>query len=339
MEHTCALIDSGDVQCWGNGSSGQNGVQDTTFTSPSSSINFGSGPKPVKIVAGYSHTCALFPDSGIKCWGYNVNGQLGQGNQANFINSSSELTSHPPVDLGTERKAVDVFARGHHTCAILDNHDLKCWGYNNQGQLGQADQDSRGHTPGTLGDDLPPVSLGTNRKVIDVVMGPFNTCALLDDGLAKCFGANDKGQSGQAGADVIGPADGQSGDGLLSLSLGTNTIAQALATGLAHTCALLDGIVKCFGDGGQGALGNEVSGAYGPTTGNMGDYLSPVNFGTDLKAVQVVAGENHTCVLTQLGWVKCWGNSGLGQLGLETNAPQGKTSGTMGDHLDFIRLW
>ena len=101
-----------------------------------------------------------------KCWGMNMNGMLGYGDRNNRGDGSNEMgDSLPYVDLGTGRTAVaiatgDYMAFGH-TCAILDNDAVKCWGHNMWGRLGYGDTNDRGDMPNQMGDNLPYVDLGS----------------------------------------------------------------------------------------------------------------------------------------------------------------------------------
>ena len=103
----------------------------------------------------------------------------------------------PAVDLGTGRTATAVAAGENHTCAVLDNGTVKCWGLNSGGQLGLGDTDPRGDDPNEMGDKLPPVSLGTGRTATAVTAGGLQACARLDNNTTKCWGFNSQGQLGQ----------------------------------------------------------------------------------------------------------------------------------------------
>jgi alpha-tubulin suppressor-like RCC1 family protein len=130
---------------------------------------------------GQYHTCAILDDGSLKCWGRNFNGELGLG-------STTTQNTPQTVNLGTGRTAVSVSAGGYHTCAILDDGSLKCWGSNNAGQLGIAS---------TIAQNTPQlVNLGTGRTAVSVDLGNSNTCVILDDGTLKCWGQGTSGQLG-----------------------------------------------------------------------------------------------------------------------------------------------
>ncbi|MDP7373808.1 MAG: hypothetical protein QF588_07995, partial [Candidatus Poseidoniaceae archaeon] len=135
--HTCAILDNGDLKCWGRDQYGQLGDggsnPGTDLNAPSSTaIDLGSGRTAVAVSSGYLHTCAILDNGDLKCWGGDSDGQLGDGGS----NTQTLEPSSTPVNLGSGRTAVAVSAGTSHTCAILDNGDLKCWGENGQGQLG-----------------------------------------------------------------------------------------------------------------------------------------------------------------------------------------------------------
>merc|ERR1712003_219236 len=94
-------------------------------------------------------------------------GQLGYGDISDRGDDSSEMGDFlPAVDLGTGRSAKSLAAGGHHTCAILDTNDFKCWGWNDYGQLGYGDKGARGDNSSEMGNVIPAVDVGTGRHVV-----------------------------------------------------------------------------------------------------------------------------------------------------------------------------
>ena len=94
---------------------------------------------------------------------------------------------NPPPPQYIVRKTSMVSVGEGHTCAILDDKSVKCWGHNSNGQLGLGDKNNRGDNSGEMGDNLPAVDLGTGRVATVVsARGYFHTCALLDDTSVKC---------------------------------------------------------------------------------------------------------------------------------------------------------
>jgi E3 ubiquitin-protein ligase HERC3 len=185
----------------------------------------------IQIASGGAHTCAILDNHDLKCWGDNSDGQLGLETlrvpcppdspsqcQPPFDNRGDQPGEMgdrlPPVNLGTGRIPLSISAGGAHTCALLDNHTVKCWGDNRFRQLGLGDMNNRGDEPGEMGDNLPPVNLGTGRTALSVVAGIVHTCALLDDHTVKCWGYNFEGALGLGDSNNRGDKPGEMGDGV-----------------------------------------------------------------------------------------------------------------------------
>jgi alpha-tubulin suppressor-like RCC1 family protein len=239
------------------------------------------------IAAGGSHACALTNVGAVKCWGANNYGQLGNNtfnNGGNFI----------PVDVNGLSSGVQAISAGaSHTCAISVGGAAKCWGANYWGQLGN---NSTTYSP------IPTDVSGLNSGVQQISAGPGHTCAVTSTGGITCWGVNGAGQLGNnSTATSLIPV------GVIGLGSGV----QAVTTGGAHTCALtVSGGVKCWGFNYSGQLGNNST------------ISSPIPLDvTGLSSgVQALAASNnaHTCVITNVGGVKCWGYNVSGQLGNNT---------------------
>lgn len=282
-DHTCARLSDGRVKCWGNSYYGQLGYGDTSSrgVAPEQmgdslpAVDLGEGRTARKIAAGANYTCALLDDFGLKCWGDNYNGQLGQGHADAVGNAADQMGDNlPPIDLGVGRVAIDVFAGYNHTCAILDDSALKCWGYNGFGQLGQADTAPRGDNAGEMGDALLAIDVGMDRTAVGVALGYENSCVLLDNHDVKCWGYGSYGMPGQGTTDAWGDQIYEMGDFLPIVPLGVGRSAQKLTAGNYHACALLvDGGVKCWGYNSEGELGQGHSDHRGNAPDQMGDNL------------------------------------------------------------------
>ena len=144
-------------------------------------MGLGDGRSAQAVGLGGYHTCAILDDDSLKCWGSNGSGRLGDG---------SGLSSSTPVavNLGDGRTAEAVGLGNYHTCAILDDDSLKCWGSNGSGRLGDGTTTNRS-TP-------VAVNLGDGRTAKAISLGNQHTCAILDDDSLKCWGGNDSGQVG-----------------------------------------------------------------------------------------------------------------------------------------------
>src|SRR5437879_6216812 len=243
--HTCALLGDGTVQCWGVGDSGQRG--DGTFnnisTVPVAVVGLSNA---VAVAARGYHSCALLLGDGtVWCWGRNVDGQLGNGTRAPVDCSPGSCGSSTPVRVGGITGAAAVIAGFYHTCALLGDGTVQCWGRNAEGQLGDGS---------SIGTRAPTRVIGITGAL--AVSGGFqHTCALLSDGTVQCWGRNAEGQLG----------DGTTTSSSTPVRVGGVTGAVAVSAGILHTCALLaNGTVKCWGavGNGFGQLGN------GATTGS-----------------------------------------------------------------------
>ena len=315
FEHTCAILDSGEVNCWGSGTYGQPGygntntIGDDETPGSAGAVNLGAGPAATSITAGSQHTCAILDNGEVSCWGDGTYGQLGYGN-TNSIGDDETPGSAGAVNLGAGRTATSITAGGYHTCAILDNGEVRCWGYGFRGRLGYGNSD-------TIGDDETPasagaVNLGAGRTATSIAAGFEHTCAILDNGEVICWGSGASGRLGYGNTDTIG--DNETPDSAGVVDLGAGRTATSITAGYDHTCAILDNAeVSCWGLGSSGTLG------YG-NTNSIGDDETPgsagaVNLGAGRTATSITAGRYHTCAILDNGELSCWGLSRDGRLG------------------------
>jgi alpha-tubulin suppressor-like RCC1 family protein len=347
-DHTCALLSSGVVKCWGRNGDGQLGLGDTNSRGDGanemgdnlSAVDLGSGVTVIAIAAGGYHTCALLSSGAVKCWGYNYTGALGSGNYSNDLGDQpGEMgTNLPAVNLGSGVTATAIAAGLYHTCALLSSDAVKCWGENDDGQLGLGDRNRRGVFLDQMGDNLSAVNLGSGVTATAIAAGQYHTCALLSSGAVKCWGENGDGQLGLGDTNSRGDGANEMGDNLLTVDLGSGVTATAIVGGHLHTCALLStGTVTCWGDDAVAQLGQGAGVTYdnrGDGPGEMGSSLVAVNLGSGVTATAIAAGQYHTCALLSRGAVKCWGENWDGQLGLgDSPGRRGYTPRRMGDGL------
>jgi formylglycine-generating enzyme required for sulfatase activity/alpha-tubulin suppressor-like RCC1 family protein len=280
--HTCALTIGGGVKCWGGNLYGQLGDGRTSYyrLTPVDVSGLTSGVKA--IAAGGSHTCALISGGGVKCWGYNVVGQLGDG---------TTTTRYTPVDVSGLNSGVIALSAGmYHTCALTANGGVKCWGGNLFGQLGDGTTSNYRHTPVDVS--------GLTSGVIALAAGGWFTCALTNLGGVKCWGDNLYGQLG----------DGTTTDRSTPVGVsGLTGEVNALSGGGEHTCALTGDGATCWGRNYYGQLGDG-------TTSNRFTPVDVSNITSSLTTLSA-GGEGHTCAVTEGGGVKCWGRNDYGQLG------------------------
>ncbi len=242
-------------------------------------VALGVGKTANAIVTGDAHTCVRLTDGSVKCWGYNLYGQLGLGDGTNRGSLAAAMgDTLPTVKLGMGKTAKILAAGAYHTCAVLNDDALKCWGFNTYGQLGAGDTTTRGLAAVQMGDSLLPVALGTGKTAKAVTAGDGHTCALLSDDGIKCWGRNADGQLGLGDTANRGNGVGKMGDDLPLVALGAGTTQKAVVAGDFHNCALSsNGAVKCWGKNANGQLGLGDAATRGDGVGKMGDDLPLVS--------------------------------------------------------------
>ena len=288
--HTCALLVNKTVKCWGDSRYGQlgRGISYSLSSIPSTALDLNYNVK--QLVAGGYHTCVLFENGRVKCWGRNNHGQLGLGHTTNVGDSSLTLPKNIPF-TNVGGKVLKLSAGPSHTCALLKGGNLKCWGQNNYGQLGY------GHRS-NIGDNEHPLTAGNvnvGARVIDMVLGGESTCVTLSDMTVKCWGRNNYGQLGYGHTDTLG--DNELPSTIGTLNLGGRV--DGVVISFSHACAVLENNkMKCWG---SGPVNSKTPRA----------VLPQENF------ADVSAGIFNSCALSLAGDVRCWGErNSSGQLGL-----------------------
>lgn len=276
------------------------------------------------LTSGENHNCAILTGGVVKCWGRNSFGQLGLGDMERRGDDPNEMGDNlPAVNLGMAATAVT--AGENHTCALLSDGTVRCWGYNDSGQLGLGDQNNWGDVP-VEKDMFPVVDLGQGATATAIAAGWNHTCARLSSGAVKCWGNNASGQLGLGHSNNMGDEPGEMA-ALPTVNLGPGLTAKAIAGGGQHTCAWLStNAVKCWGLAAEGQLGLDDDVNLGDNAGEMGSALPTVPIGS---VIAVRAGYAHTCALFASGAVKCWGYNGSGQLGLGNTEDKGNSPGEM----------
>ena len=280
--HACMLTSGGGVKCWGYNGYGQLG--DGTTTNRETAVDVvGLTSGVIALAGGDHHTCAITSAGGLKCWGRNAYGQLGDGTNTNRTT---------PVDVsGLGSGVVFVSAGTEDTCALTSAGGVKCWGYNANSQLGDGTTTNR---------NTPVDAVGLTSGVSDVAAGDYHTCVIISStGGVKCWGHNANGQLGNGTTtNSTTPVD----------VTGLTSGVQSITAHYHHTCALTTGGgVKCWGYNGNGMLGD------GTTTNRS----TPVNVSGLTSGVAAIAdGQSfHSCAITSGGAAKCWGYNGNGMLG------------------------
>ncbi len=346
-QHTCAILDNDRIKCWGTNDYGQLGLGDTNNRGGNVEsemgnnlpyVDLGANHTVKTLFARYNYTCAILDSDQLKCWGDNYFGQLGLGDIDARGDAPNEMGDNLPyIDLGEDHTIKTVSAGKNHTCAILDNDQLKCWGINNFGQLGLGDRMSRGDALDEMGDNLPYVDLGTDRTVKAITAGDSYTCGILDNDQLKCWGLNLLfGQT--EFINYVGDEANEMGDYLGYVQLNAGRVAHFVTGGPYHVCLGLDsGQVKCWGRNDRGQLGLGDTDYRGGASNESVDQLSVVNLGTDRTAQFLVAGDKHTCGVLDDNKIKCWGSNEHNQLWLnDTEDHRGDIPNEMGDNLPYI---
>lgn len=263
---SCAILIDNSVQCNG-----------TIETVPAIS-------NAIEISSGSSHACALINGGSVYCWGANGSGQLGNGTTSLPVTTAVKvLNITTAINISANMSASD---RNRHSCAVLADGTVKCWGLNSSGQLGD----------GSITDRSTPVSVSGATGVTQVSAGGIHTCILKSNGTVSCWGMNTYGQLG----------NGTSTASRTPVSVDGISDAIAIGSGENFSCALLStGAIKCWGQNTSGNLGN----------GSSLDALTPTSVSGISTATEISVGPQTVCALLQDATAKCWGANESGQTG------------------------
>eukprot|EP01083_Nonionella_stella_P000877 2490_1 len=286
---------------------------------------------------GCVHTCASSDCNTMKCFGGNLDGSLGYGDEILRGGNANEMGANlPEVDLGTGFDVAQIATGCVYTCSLSTSNKVKCWGRNT---LGYGDEIHRGDNANEMGDFLPEVDLGTGFNVRQIVTGYFHACVISTLNTIKCWGSGYAGRLGYGDPNDRGENPNEMGDYLPEVDLGTEFDVLMIATGWQHTCALsTSNKVKCFGRNNYGQLGLGKTNNRGDHANEMGDNLPEIDLGSGFVVTQISAGRDFTCALSTSNKVKCFGRNNYGQLGLANTNNRGDNANEMGDNLPEIDL-
>jgi alpha-tubulin suppressor-like RCC1 family protein len=254
------------------------------------------------VATGYYHSCAVLTNRQVRCWGYNGYGELGDGSGTEEIDSA-DVTKNAS-GTGPLLNVVQVVAGEYHTCALLANRQVRCWGAGDSGQIGNGETDDQPYptTVRNVGDT------GPLQNVVRISAESYGACALLANGQVRCWGDDDYGQLGNGGPKETSSlpvvVKGVGGVGAL-------TNIASLSGGYDTNCAVTrGGQGRCWGYNTYGGLGN----------GSTSDTTVPVpvraQSGQPLTGItQIANGGYHGCAVLSTKQLRCWGRNSSGELG------------------------
>ena len=324
FKHTCALMSTGKIKCWGADFGGQLG-DDNTIADQTAPVEVAGISTATDVAAGQDRTCAVLSDGTAKCWGQYLapgdttshgtpqtvadisdaasvsigsNGQtvcfartnkgikcLGENSAGQFGNGlTADSTTLMSVANFPAAYKGDAIAIGRNHGCALDEGDVRCWGNNSYKQIG-TDSTNTNYTVAT---QISGISSATA-----IWSGDNHSCATFADKSLKCWGANNKGQL--ATGSIVSTVSNLSADPETTLLTGVEDVG----LGSAFGCAVLTGgAVKCWGEAHKGQLGNN---------NDSSTQATPVSVSGLTTGSKVAVGYLHACSLTTDAKVYCWG--------------------------------
>ena len=307
MWHVCALLETNGVRCWG----GRSDTSGAIFGqgSKTADVPLGSGTIE-QLEAGHSHTCVRFDNGEVTCWGVNGDGQLGYGH-TQAIGDDEPPSEVGPVPMGGE-PALEITVGDDHSCALLEEGRIRCWGSDGNGQLGYGAGSQAGMSPAELGD----VPVGA--WVTDVSAGYDHTCVVTEPGGVRCWGGNFNGQLGTGNCQMVGEdwecEDEHDAGTVEDIDFGDERQAREVHAGYYITCVVfLDDTLRCWGLH-EGPLGV-------PTSENwQGKYPFPaqvpdIDVGSEILELGMYRYRVCARVPDAGSGIRCWGRNVNGRIG------------------------
>ena len=314
--HVCAKWASSSsasaVTCWGANTYGNLGTGSpaTVGYLPGQMGNnlvqaqFPTGLTVTAMATGDTHTCVLFSNGKVSCFGNYYYGQLGNGETQSIGDGPGEMGNNLKfVGMPTGNLATAIAAGRDHSCALLTTGAVTCWGNNIEGVLGVGNSNPFDNV-------LRLVLLPTGKTANAIACGNYHTCVLSFPSSVYCWGYNYAGQLG------VGNTADQVGGSMQAVSLPTGfTDIKAIACGSQHTCVLnSDGRIACWGGNAMGQLG--IGSSTTPIGAKPTDVITPALLPPGLNAIAVSCGDSFTCALFHNGSIGCWGSNEFSQLGI-----------------------
>ncbi|KAK3263425.1 hypothetical protein CYMTET_27768 [Cymbomonas tetramitiformis] len=335
--HNCVIMHNHwKVKCWGQSVYGQLGlgvsqnVGDNSYDMPPPFVPLGE-QRIKQIAAGEFHTCVVFFSGNVSCWGFGQNGRLGYGSQRTIGDEPGEM---PPGYVPLAGKGLQISLGNAHTCVLLVEGTVHCWGNGWMGALGYGNREDIGDEPG----EMPPPAVDVGGKVKQLSSGGYFNCVMLENREVRCWGDGRFGQAGNTSyldpievwvgiprniSDFVGDEEGE----MPPKPVVVGGEVEMVSCGEFHTCAVMSGTynVRCWGDNRDGQLG------YGNTFNrgrNPGDMPPP-----DIPLIdtvrQVYGGRDKTCAMHANGNMSCWGSGEKYMLGNGYERDVGDEEGEM----------
>ena len=334
-EHSCAVLADGKVMCWGSNSYDQiRGWRDRSSSRERSSVGPDSTtpvevsviPTAVSISTGTSHSCALLADGKVMCWGSNHHNQLGGSTEYYETSGSSTYTAYRyVVEVPGITSATAIALGTYHSCALLAEGKVKCWGSNSEGQLGETptEQCPFGSNEWwhSYSSAYCPVEVSGITTATGISLGSYHSCAVLTDGRVMCWGKNYYRYANYDTSEylILGDIGFKSTQSLSPLEATGISTANGIALGAYHSCAVMaDDKVMCWGLNDFGKLGD------GTTTNRFlrveVSGLTPAPPTTTMVCSGTNNAGNVTASASQTDKVMCWGANDWNLFGNETTA-------------------
>lgn len=324
---TCAILSDGTLRCWGANSYGQvgDGSRNTQRYTPAIAT-VPAGKTPISVSSSSSdgaHICAIMDDGSLYCWGLNNQGQLGlghycqSGSYVDGCNGGSGHSTPTQVNLPTGRTAEAVATGQSHTCVILDDGSVWCWGDNGYGRLGLGNSSNSGdwrYTPN-------PVMMPSGTSAIAISLGADHSCMVVDDGRAFCWGRNYFGQIGD------GTSEDSNNRYMPTQVVGYSNF-NSISAGSGYTCAITNvKTLKCWGENNNQRLG------LGPSAATGWKYTTPQNtiLPAGSEVASVITGYAHACAILTTMEIYCWGVDDHNRINTQYNCNNDYTNGCYGD--------
>lgn len=296
-EHTCALLGDGTVHCYGSGDSGKLGYGNTDTIGDDEPVAAGGavsvGGTVESVVVGPHNTCVIVTGGVVRCWGRGSDLFLTQNTLP--VGDDELPSSIDPIDVGGPAAQIELGEQM--ACARRVDGAVRCWGNNGFGALGA----------GTSGAWLDPTTLADVALpglAVDIAVGDWHACAVLQGGALHCWGINFQGTLGYGHTDNLGKEETPTDIGPVNVG---GPVASVEASG-NQTCAILtSGSLRCWGYFLGGNLG------YPSLAENIGDDEVPADVGDinlPASVVDVTIADRHVCALLATGAVRCWGEDG-----------------------------